>query len=339
MKNIYIHVGIQKTGTTFLQELCFPHLKGIHYVHKKNYSTPPPDGIVGRLSRIANTNPLFLYLKKEKDELDCLLRDVKEETVLISYERLFGNVSFNFYDNFNTTRSLKYLFPAAKIILVIRRQDDLLESLYKQCLRAYFCPTVSDFLNYVNGRFEDPPYYSTYPSVNARQLNFYKYARNYREVFGRDNLMVLPYEMMKSNQRGFLNSLFDFMRVEPFYPNENRDVHKSYSLLSCCIAFLLNRFVRVKGRESRLLRFIPNEPFSSYLNSRSSDDVFGRVLSNVNRRLSLNYVLEHGLDRIFYLKGNLIGGRKRRLIMELHKESNRTLDEEFDLGLEQYGYY
>lgn len=339
MKNIYIHIGIQKTGTTFLQELCFPYLKGLHYVHKKNYSTPPPDGIVGRLSRIANTSPLFLDLKKEKDELDCLLQAVKEETVLISYERLFGNVSFNFYDNFYTTSSLKHLFPRAKIILVIRRQDDLLESLYKQCLRAYFCPRVNDFLNYVDGRFEDSSYFSTYPSISARQLNLHKYARNYAEVFGRDNVIVLPYEMMKGDQKSFLNRLFDFMHVEPFYPKKSRDVHKSYSLLSCYIAFLLNRFVMVKGRESRLLRFIPNEPFSSYLNSRSSDNIFCRMLDKINRRLSLNYALEHILDRVFYMKGNLIGAQKRELIMELHKESNRILDEEFNLGLKQHGYY
>jgi hypothetical protein len=339
MKNIYIHIGIQKTGTTFLQELCFPHLKELHYIHKENYSTPPPDGIVGRLSRIANTNPLFLHLEKEKEELDCLLQAVKEETVLISYERLFGNLSFNFYDNFNTTRSLKYLFPTAKIILVIRRQDDLLESLYKQCLRAYFCPTLNSFLNYAHKRFEDPSYFFSYPSINARQLNYYKYARNYAEVFGRDNVIILPYEMMKTDQMGFLNRLFDFMRIEPFYPKKNRNVHRSYSLLSCYIAFLLNRFVRVSGRESRLLRFIPNEPFSSYLSKHSSGSLFYRTLDKVNRKLSLNYMLEHIVDRIFYVKGNLISDRKRKLIMELHKESNKILDEEFNLGLKRHGYY
>lgn len=339
MKNIYIHIGIQKTGTTFLQELCFPHLKEIHYVHKKNYTTPPPDGFVGRLSRIANTNPLFLDLEKEKVELDRLMQAVNEETVLISYERLFGNMSFNFYDNFYTTGSLKYLFPTAKIIVVVRRQDDLLESLYKQCLRVYFCPTINNFLNYVNKRFEDPSYFPSYPSINARQLNLHKYTQNYADMFGRGNVLVLPYEMMKADQQEFLNRLFDFMHVEPFYPEENFNVHRSYSLLSCYIAFLLNRFVRVNGRESRLLRFIPNKPFSSYLSNQTSDGVFCRILNWVNRRLSLNYALEHVIDRIFYVKGNLINNRKRRLIMELHKESNRLLDEEFNLGLRKYGYY
>lgn len=339
MKNIYIHIGIQKTGTTFLQEFCFPYLKGLHYAHKKNYSIPPPDSIVGRLSRIANTNPLFLDLKKEKEEVDLLLQSINEETVLISYERLFGNLSFNFYDNFTTTSSLKHLFPTAKIIMIIRRQDDLLESLYKQCLRSYFCPTVNSFLNYVNKRFEDPAYFFTYPSINAKQLNLHKYACNYAQVFGRDNVILLPYEMMKADQQSFLNRLFDFMHIEPFYPKKNRNAHRSYSLLSCYIAFLLNRFVRVKGRESKMFRFIPNEPFSSYLRNQSSVNFFCRALDKINRRLSLNYILEHIVDRIFYMKGNLISNRKKELIMELHKESNRKLDEEFDLGLKQYGYY
>jgi hypothetical protein len=339
MKDIFIHLGIQKTGTTFLQELCFPYLKGLCYIHKKNYTTPPPDGILGRLSRIANTNPLFLDLKKEKAELDRLIQDISEKTVLISYERLFGNMSFNFYDNFYNSRNLKYLFPAAKAIIVIRKQDDLLESLYKQCLRVYFCPTVDSFINYTDKRFEDPSYFFSYPSINAKQLDFYRYIQNYAEVFGRENVIVLPYEMLKVDQKEFLRRLFDFMPVEPFYPKENRYIHRSYSLLSSYIAFLLNRFVRVKGRESRLMRFIPNEPFSAYLSSHNSDSLFRRMLNKVNRQLSLNYVLEHIVDRFFYVKGNLISDRKRRMIMDIHRESNKLLDEEFNLNLSQYGYY
>lgn len=339
MKNIYVHLGLPKTGTTFLQELCFPYLKEIHYVHEKNYAITPPDGCAGRLRRIVTTNPLFMNLKKEKDELDCLLQAVDEKTVLISCERLFGNMIFNFYDNFYNSRNLKYLFPSAKIIIVIRKQDDLLEALYKQCLRVYYCPTVNSFLNYVNKRFEDPARVLPHPSNNAKQLNFYRYVQNYVELFGRENVLILPYEMIKTDQQGFLNRLFGFMFVEPFYPKENRYVHRSYSLLSCYMAFLLNRFVRVNGRESRLLRFIPNEPFSSYLRSRSLDSLFCRMLDKVNRRLSLSYALEHVVDCVFYLKGNLISNRKRRLIMDIHRESNRTLDEEFNLGLKQYGYY
>lgn len=338
MKNIYIHVGIQKTGTTFLQKLCFPFLKEVYYIHEENYTTPPPDTIVGRLRRIATTNPLFLDLKKERDEFQRLIQAIDEKTVLISYERLFGNMSFNFYDNFYNTKTLKYLFPEAKIIIVIRRQDDLLESLYKQCLRVYFCPTINSYLNYVNKRFEDPSRFPSYPSVNAKQLNFHRYVRNYVGLFGQDNVIALPYEMMKNDQQGFLNRLFNFMNVEPFHPKENRYVHRSYSLLSCYVAFLLNRFVRVNGRESRLLRFIPNEPLS-YLSNRSSNTRLSRVLDKVNRRLSLNYVLEHVVDRFFYVKGNLISNQKRRLIMDLHRESNRILDKEFTLGLKQYGYY
>ena len=30
MTDVYIHVGMAKTGTKFLQLRCFPHLKGVH---------------------------------------------------------------------------------------------------------------------------------------------------------------------------------------------------------------------------------------------------------------------------------------------------------------------
>lgn len=340
MQNIYIHLGLPKTGTTFLQEVCFPYLKEVHYIHPKSRVPLLPDGIFSRLGRIVRTNPLFLDLKKEREELDRLLQAVDEKTVLISNERIFGDALYNFHDNLYNAASLKYLFPAAKIIIVIRKQDDWLESMYKQCLRACFCPSIDSFLNYVNNCFTDLFFYPLpYPNNNARQLNLYKYVQNYVEMFGRENVIVLPYEMLQTDLKAFLNKLFDFMSIQPFYPERNRRVYRSYSLLSSHIAFLLNRFVRVKGRESRFFRFIPNQPFSSYLNNNAPGSFFYSILDKLNRRLSLNYVLEHVVDRIFYVKGNLIADRKRKLIMDIHRESNKTLDHEFNLGLKQYGYY
>src|ERR1044071_9351305 len=148
MKNIYIHVGMPKTGTTFLQEKCFQNLRGLHYVHTTNYSPIPRQGFMDLLRRIVYTNPAFYDLQSAKEEANKLLETVNEETVLISWERLFGDMFKNYFDNFYITNVLKALFPTAKIIMIIRRQDELLDSIYRQTLHSYHHQTVNSFLNY-----------------------------------------------------------------------------------------------------------------------------------------------------------------------------------------------
>lgn len=330
MKNIYLHLGMPKTGTTFLQARCFPYLDRIRYRDKE---------IMDLLDRVIYTNPTFLDLKRTKDEADRILEKTGDESLLISHERLFGNMLINYHDNLYITRCLKMLFPEAKVIIVIRRQDDLVESIYKQSLQSYYHQRTNSFLNYRNNRFEDSCDLPGWPNIDIKQLNLRRYVQNYVEHFGRDNVAILPYELLTHDQRAFLEKLAAAINVEPFYPANNYQENRSYSWLSCRIALALNRFVRVEGDGSRLLRFIPNKPFSSFLKNKPSETGFYKMLSAINRRLTLRHFLQNGVDRIIYIKGNLISAKKRELILSFHTESNRTLDEEFDLDLKRFGYY
>src|SRR5205085_7220105 len=155
--------------------------------------------------------------------------------------------------------------------------------------------------------------------------------------FGRDNVAVLPYELLRHDQHAFLEKLAAAVDVEPYYPAQNYQENRSYSWLACRIALLLNRFVRVEGDGARLLQFIPNKPFSSFLNKRPAEHRIYQALRGINRRLTLRHVLQNGLDRFIYIRRNLISKQKRAAIMALHKESNARLDEEFNLNLIFFG--
>lgn len=330
MKNIYLHLGMPKTGTTFLQARCFPYLKGVRYRDQR---------IMDLLDRIIYTNPTFLDLKEIKEQAESLLETIVEESLLISHERLFGNMLMNYYDNLYLTNCLRALFPEAKIIIIIRRQDDLVESIYKQSLQSCYHQRINRFLNYRNNRFEDARDQPALPNLDVKQLNLHTYIQAYVELFGRDSLIVMPYELLKQEQNAFLARLFAFMNVEPVYPAKNSLENRSYSWLSSHLALLLNRFVRVEWDGSSLLQFIPNKPFSAFLKERPSESRFYRILSSLNRRLTLRHLLQNGVDRVMYVKGNLISRKKREAILAFHKESNRALDEEFLLDLQRFGYY
>jgi len=329
MHRIYLHLGMPKTGTTFLQTRCFPFLTGIRYRDA---------GLTDLLDRIAYTNPAFLDLDPIKQEAERIM-DGSAGGWLISHERLFGNMLANFWDHTHITRCLKHLFPDARIIIVIRRQDELVESIYKQSLQSGYHQRIDSFLNYRRKTFQNAGDHLGQPNIDIKQLDLNRYVQSYASHFGRENMLVLPYELLRLDQQAFLNKLFAFINVEPFYPPRNGRENRSYSWLSSHVAFFLNRFSRFEGDGSRFLQFIPNKPLSGFLDSTPSERPFDKTVRAWNRWLSLRHVLQNGLDRMVYIHRSLISQKKRAMILAIHRESNRNLDQEFRLGLDRFGYY
>lgn len=337
MTEVFLHVGFPKTGTTFLQEVCFPHLKGVHAVIQRYPS--PPTGMIKRLWRLAEAYPLFIDMDENRAEVNRFVEGITDGKLLISSERLVGDILWTFHDHVRVTDGLHDLFPSARIILTIRRQDDFLESLYRMYVKSYFYPTIDGFLCYTDGQFRDwirPPL--VFPSINVWRLNYHVYAQNYAAAFGRKNVTVLPYELLRDDPERFHTALAEFMAIEPYFPRDSTIVNRGYSRLSCRIALALNRFVRDPQWESRPWRVIPHHPLTGYLSRIDRHGPAHRTFDAINRRLSLQYALEN-VDRIHYSRGNIIDDEKRRLILEIHRDSNRRLDEEYGLGLRQYGYY
>jgi len=102
MNDVIIHVGLQKTGTTFLQEEIFRKLKNVRYIRD-----------------ISFTNL-------------CFKRDKK---TIIANEALSGDPYSNKIDRFKVIDNLHKLFPDAKIIVGTRYMPNMIDSLYSQYIR------------------------------------------------------------------------------------------------------------------------------------------------------------------------------------------------------------
>jgi len=329
MSTVYLHLGMPKTGTTFLQTSCFPFLCGLRY----NDSS-----LISLLDKIAYTNPAFLELESLKLEVARIVNGLCDK-LLISHERLFGNMLKNFWDHSYITGCLQQLFPDARIILVVRKQDELVESIYKQSLQSGYYQGLNSFLNYRKNEFRESGDYLGQPNLDINQLDLHRYVQSYVSTFGRSNLLVLPYELLRSDRTAFLDKLFAFLEIDPFYPPPNGRENRSYSWLSSYLALGLNRFAWAEGDGSRLLQFIPNKPLSPFLSGPPTDQHFVRTLRAINRGLTLRHLLQNGLDRIVYTRRSLISEKKRKLILDLHRDSNSRLDQEFDLDLRRFCYY
>lgn len=94
-----IHVGLPRTGSTFLQKEIFPNIPNVNFMYK----------------------PFIRQLKPQGDKIN-----------IISNENLC-NISFkkiSLKNGLDTAIILKKIYPEAKIILIIRNIEDWYKSIY-----------------------------------------------------------------------------------------------------------------------------------------------------------------------------------------------------------------
>ena len=83
-KIIYFHVGISKTGSTFLQQRVFPILKNIHYIPTRKYHK-----IDEEISSIKKGNVLVSreFDRQFEREVDLFAKDNKNVVHIIVFRR------------------------------------------------------------------------------------------------------------------------------------------------------------------------------------------------------------------------------------------------------------
>jgi hypothetical protein len=99
---LYLHIGLHKTGTSFLQREVFPKFQGIKFVHGTNIER-------------------YLCLKEGED-------------YFASYEGLSGPLGSSHTERDVCIKRLSEFFPNAKILISFRRHDDFIVSHFKQHL-------------------------------------------------------------------------------------------------------------------------------------------------------------------------------------------------------------
>lgn len=102
-RNLTLHIGIQKTGTTFIQNAIFPYWKGISYI--------------------------------PRDNLELLLRADDSKPMLLSREGLSGQNWAHHNIREQSIERLAGLFPNAKIMLSFRQHSKYIVSSYSQYLQ------------------------------------------------------------------------------------------------------------------------------------------------------------------------------------------------------------
>ncbi len=331
---VYIHVGFQKCGSTLLQRRFFPELENVFW-----YQRSPVLKKV--LNQIWKRHPFVIKQQELERELRGTLEQIEERKALISHEGLVGGMMNNYYDHFRYRMLLERFFPEARILLFIRKQDALIESIYKQTLKEGYLQPFRKFVNWKDGEFQvGKPVSVNGINIDVRVLDYRAFYQAYTASFGEDNVMVIPFERMRFDKERILREIKEFMGVQgpERFEEQSSAVNKGYSQRAVKAAWLLNRFFRYSVNNGRGL--IPVKPGFQALQDKENKTWKDRFLLGVSKRLDPRYWLEYKLDALLpYRPATFFTEEQREKVRALHREHNEKLDQELGLDLKELGYY
>ena len=304
MKECYIHIGYPKTATTFLQRVVFKHnvVSGSFFFFKdsefllENIITAP----IGGFNAVA--------IKHKINQLNT-----SAKPILISLERLAGNPFQGGVDGELIANRLKAIFPEAKILVSIRNQSKMIDALYKQYI---FQGGGHSFQAFLKDTIRSSLFF------NLDYLKFDALIAHYEAHYGRDNILVLPYELLSNFPNAYfdlLNSFFEFNQL-----NLNQFVTSKR----------LNSSNQISTTALEFMRFC-NGFYSTWAQPR-------RVFPGIKHHKKLRKHIQGKLGQLLTNKHSEVSYvklyKKTKQINNHYADSNYLLAQKFDLDLENLGY-
>lgn len=194
MANVYLSIGMPKTGTTVIQTFLREN-EGL--LKSQGYSFPELKVGVG--SRYRNRNGHFLAYRCEDPDLEAAKKkeaDVREKAygllkaqaenypnIILSDEALWkiGAKTNKFWEN--AVNSFSGIGCQLKVVVYLRRQDLFVQSLWNQNVKSEYVRWTVSFDEYIkrNG-------FAYFP------LDYYKEIKKIAECLGSENVLVRVYE-------------------------------------------------------------------------------------------------------------------------------------------------
>jgi hypothetical protein len=317
MVELYFHLGLHKTATTFLQEEVFPKIDPgrFHYA--------------GRMSSLVK---YIIYQDPSYFDAQTIRKQILERTHpqkinLISNEDLSGDPLNGGIHRTNILANFYKCFPEAKFLLFIRKQDDWALSNYLGSIRRGTNLSLKRFfepaLNF------DKAWQRRYPNPTLELFLFYPYIRNLKMLFGESASLVLPYEALKADCDGVIKKLCDFLNVKP---PEYKNVKRNYTWGKRRVALhrIINLFIASPQNPYGFLRGVP-------IYSRKEKEVKYITL----RRVLVRSGLIDSYDRLIEIFDRKYVD-KEDICKEIFAqciEDNRKIERDYAISLEPYGYF
>lgn len=207
---VLVHVGLPKTATSWLQENYFPIESSGYWIPSVRSSIRHPIKQIGHWLIADDRRQLV-------DEADFDAAPIRDELAVlvpfrglvpvVSNERLAGHPLSGGFDRTAIARRVKQVFPRARILITIREQNRIIMSSYMQYLKYGGWHTPELFLQ--------PPSDGRVPVLSLNFWDYDRLAAVYEGIFGAENVLVLPQELLRRNADVFLKKIAEFAGVNP----------------------------------------------------------------------------------------------------------------------------
>ncbi len=299
-----IHIGYQKTGTTWLQKNFFPFINNICYLGKESEL----------LKTILKPNIFDFHTDKIKSEFSKKYN----KQLIISNEDLLGIINYSWHNGIiakEIAQRLQLVFPKANIVIFIRNQFDFVASAYYEYIKSGGNYSFTRFFN----ELKSENYYGKIQLSSIDYLRYSDLIEFYIKLFGKDHVHVFLYEDLKKNNRVFLEQFsnkfdlkVDFDKID--YSSKNSRLRKNLvNLLKTANYFS-------KGNTS-FKKNILNIPLIFPLINRNTE--------------KLNYFKFFGKPRNNI---DIIGFKNYNLIKKYYSESNQRLLKMGYESIKKYNY-
>jgi len=298
-KRVLIHVGYVKTGSTWLQTQIFNNKNlGFALVCDRPLLT----------HQIIHP-PIFEFnVDVIQQHINENLRHINDEKVpVVSHERLAGSAISGGFDSTIIADRLFELLPEAKALIVIREQLSHILSTYKEYVNQGGVCSLQQFLF--------PPEGRALPLFNFSFYEYHKLIEYYHSRWGREKILVLPYELLVQKPLDFYNTIASFVGAKnaPSIPSDR--VRISKGSFSVSVERQMNRlFYRSNVN--------PSAPFK-ISKMKGIVRVMNRVTPNwLNRLIKIDIQKQIPLD-----------------VMKRYASSNKITESYSNFQLSDFGYY
>jgi hypothetical protein len=260
-----LHVGLHKTGSTFLQRVLFDiaeelNAQGVHWMPR-----PALDEHYGFGKVVRNTQNGGSSSTRAAKQTATKLRSLvaKHRVTLISNETVLSRRVFFDYEGDAYTPGLPVLewlrddvTRDLRILMYVRRQDHFLESAYLQQIN----------------QGSTQPFDEWYESTDPSRFGWLRLAQQIEAIVGPGNLTIRPFEIIHEGSeafcRGFLQAVdpsldvaLPLERIERISTRSNPSLSQRGVDLAMLVYPELTKSERITFRRVFLQRYLSNRQF------------------------------------------------------------------------------
>ncbi len=309
MSNIFLHIGLHKTATGTLQRQYFPACEKLRLL---TTLVPQMRNFVHYVTR---TDPIFFDPSRALAYLDTVMENRIPN--LLSNESFSGPPYAGVIEGGLDHRSpiltnLKSVFPDAKVILVIRRQDSLAKSFYRQYLKSGGTRRINRFYG-LEGTDHSP----------LMSLDRFKYGPYVEAVTASfpSGVLILTFEEFVRQQISFLEKLTNFLQIDAPAIELKKENTTTLGPVGMEVTRILNHAFRSLLNPSGIIPGMKMKRFGMAARISPVEIIHDKWPSRSNK----------------LTKGEIVTATNH--IFEAVREDNRNLDAHYHLNLKEYGYY